>query len=471
MDTLSGKTELETFKIFVDDELIDLMVRETNRYAEQVIIGKISDESITQHSRLNDWVDTNAIEMHVFLGIILWMGLDKKPSLSHYWSRSELYNSPACKFMSRNRFEILLRMWHFADNEACLPGDRLHKVQVVISSLVTKYQECFIPSENVCIDETMVPFRGRLKFRQYIKGKRHKFGIKLFKVCANGGYTYNMKIYCGKESENDGVSVADKVVLELMDNLLDSGRTLFTDNWYTSVGLARKLAAHSTHLVGTLRSNRKCNPKQVTKSSINRGEIIGMESDDGITVFKWKDKRDVLMLSTKHSIETADIGQRQKPIAVIDYNAGKTFIDVSDQRASYSSAVRKALKWYRKVAVEALLGTTVVNSLFLYNKVNGKNISIIKFREKLCSQLLHYGQPVDLENIARQPLTAHKLEVSEKNSRVIRSRCKSCYTRFSEAQGRKYAMKMAKTVRYVCVGCPEKPHMCKECFYKLHKIS
>ncbi|KAJ8964381.1 hypothetical protein NQ314_004946 [Rhamnusium bicolor] len=159
-------------------------------------------------------------------------------------------------------------MWHFADNAACPPGYRLHKVQILSSYLVPKYQKFNIPSETVYIDETMVPFRERLKFCQYIKGKRHKFGIKIFKLCVNGGYTYNMKIYCDKESENDGVSVADKVVLGLMNNLLDSGRTLFTDNWYTSVGLARKLATRGTHLMGTLRSNRKCNPKNVITASL-----------------------------------------------------------------------------------------------------------------------------------------------------------------------------------------------------------
>ncbi|KAJ8936553.1 hypothetical protein NQ314_012293 [Rhamnusium bicolor] len=79
-----------------------------------------------------------------------------------------------------------------------------------------------------------------------------------------------------------------------MNNLLYSGSTLFADNWYTSVGLARELATCGTHLVGTLRSNRKCNPKNVITASLNRSQIFGMESDNGITVLKSKDKRDVL---------------------------------------------------------------------------------------------------------------------------------------------------------------------------------
>jgi len=34
------------------------------------------------------------------------------------------------------------------------------------------------PDEDLAVDE-MVPFRGRLGFRQYIPRKSHKYGIKL----------------------------------------------------------------------------------------------------------------------------------------------------------------------------------------------------------------------------------------------------------------------------------------------------
>ena len=229
-DDLRGKSELDIFKFFVDNEIILQMVRETNRYAEQQIKEKITNESIITHSRLNDWTETNIEEMHVFLGILLWMGLDKKPSLSYYWSRLPLYNSGASKYMSRNRFELLLRMWYFTNNEDCPPGNRLHKIQYLVKYLVSKYQLVLVPGDKICIDETMIPFRGRLKFRQYIKGKRHKFGIKIFKLCVTGGYTHNMKIYCGKEELNDEGPVADRVVMELTNSLLNAGRTLYTDN-------------------------------------------------------------------------------------------------------------------------------------------------------------------------------------------------------------------------------------------------
>lgn len=60
----------------------------------------------------------------------------------------------------------------------------------------------------------MGPFRDRLSFRQYIPGRRHKYGIQLFKLCMKGGYTWHIKIrvYYGKEKE-PGKQVAKSVVL------------------------------------------------------------------------------------------------------------------------------------------------------------------------------------------------------------------------------------------------------------------
>ena len=83
------------------------------------------------------------------------------------------------------------------------------------------------------------------------------------------GYTWNMKIYCGKE-QDAGASVPTNVVMTLAENLLDEGRTAFTDNYYTSLNLANKLLDRKTHLVGTIRSNRKGNPKEVIQKKLKK---------------------------------------------------------------------------------------------------------------------------------------------------------------------------------------------------------
>lgn len=462
---LKNEDEFTYFRLFLDDEIMHMIVKQTNTYANQIIVKGITAENIGPSSRLNKWKETDVGEMFCFLGILIWMGLDKKPKLADYWRNNDLYWSKAAGYMSRNRFEILLRMWHFADNDLCQPGDRLHKIQPIVELLNAKFKRVVQPDENLCIDETMVPFRGRLKFRQYIKGKRHKFGIKLFKLCLSGGYTHHCKIYCGAD-KTEGMSVATKVVFELMADCLDKGATLYTDNWYTSIELAEKLLDRNTHLVGTLRKNRKGIPKEVLSTKLKKGEIIGREKN-GIVILKWMDKREVLMLTTKHQANLVEVPGRvegrTKPEAVIDYNNAKSFIDVSDQLSSYSTSVRRSIKWYKKVAFELLTGASVVNAHYLYNRNESKKYGIIDFKEKLCLKMLSMGK----KNIIppdRPSAQAHKFIQIEK-----KSRCVICYQRNKDRHDRKYAISKTKQVTTKCQGCIEK-FLCLECFFGRHNI-
>lgn len=373
---LTGKDPIDYFKHFIDDEIMSLLVTETNRFAAQSIASN-STKRLTQ-SRLQKWVDTDIEEMQKFLGIVLWMGLIQLPQLRDYWSTNMLYGNNIPKIMSRNRFEMLLAMLHTCDNEGPRdPDDRLFKISKFLDILQPKFKSSYIPEELVCIDESNVPFRGRIHFRQYIPNKRHKYGIKVFKLCVSGGYTWSFKVYTGKERAGD-ISVAEKIVTELMDSLLDSGRTVYTDNWYTSVRLSKQLINRDTHLVGTLRQNRRNNPSDVVNAKLKKGQVVAQQNEDKTVVLKWKDKRDVLMLSTKHDDSMLTFLQRgkelSKPAMVVEYNKGKAFIDLSDQMAAYSPYVRRTVKWYKRLLFHLITSTAMVNSLHLYNVINNKKI-------------------------------------------------------------------------------------------------
>jgi len=49
-----------------------------------------------------------------------------------------------------------------------------------------------------------------------------------------------------------------------MNNYLNKGFSLYMDNYYNSVTLSNTLLDLKTHTTGTLRKNRKGNPKVVT---------------------------------------------------------------------------------------------------------------------------------------------------------------------------------------------------------------
>jgi len=45
------------------------------------------------------------------------------------------------------------------------------------------------------VDEVIVKFKGRHIFRQYNPKKRKYFSIKIYKICDESGYTYDMRVY------------------------------------------------------------------------------------------------------------------------------------------------------------------------------------------------------------------------------------------------------------------------------------
>ncbi|KAJ8931626.1 hypothetical protein NQ314_015420 [Rhamnusium bicolor] len=173
-----------------------------------------------------------------------------------------------------------------------VPKETDFKLEALLNMCNNNFQEALTPGQYVCIDKSMVPFRGRLSFLQYIPGKRHKYGIKIFKLCAQGGYTFNCKIYSGKQLRPTDQPVASQVVMELMQHLLNSGRTLVTDNYYTSVSLAHQLNDNSIHLIGTLRKNRKFNPKPVFAKKLARGYMMALQSNTKVIDAKRVDKRE-----------------------------------------------------------------------------------------------------------------------------------------------------------------------------------
>ncbi|KAK9728105.1 Transposase IS4 [Popillia japonica] len=104
-----------------------------------------------------------------------------------------------------------------------------------------------------------------------------------------------MLLYPGKNFQDTSQELGEKIVMELCDKYLDVGRKVITDNYYTGVLLAIQLLDRGTHLLGTLRKNRKGLPVEVTIAKLIKREVVGKESKTGFVVGKRMDKRQVHM--------------------------------------------------------------------------------------------------------------------------------------------------------------------------------
>ena len=204
---------------------------------------------------------------------------------------------------------MINRFIHFSDNENILLKHlRIAKFQEIFEYVEEKFSELYIPEKDICIDESLMLWKGRLSWKQFIRTKRSRFGIKSFSFCeSSSGYIWSSCLYTGKELTDKLKSIYDSsyhyvathIVLYLMKHLLGKGYCLYLDNWYNSIELAKCLIANKTDCIGTLRSSRKGLPKQLMRTKLNIGECVNaFDSESNLMITKWKDKMDVCLIST-----------------------------------------------------------------------------------------------------------------------------------------------------------------------------
>ncbi|KAK9744248.1 hypothetical protein QE152_g7908 [Popillia japonica] len=127
------------------------------------------------------------------------------------------------------------------------------------------------------------------------------------------------------------------------------------------------------------------------------------------------------MLSTCHlGTETVVIKSKRqtqttKPKCIADYDTGKSPVDVSDQLASYNTALSS------KLMIKIIWGTALVNAYFLcsLNTVNSNGIAISAFRQSVVSSPLEgVMTSVSEASSSKKPASVvHHLVAHETNKR------------------------------------------------------
>ena len=199
---MTNKNPIDFFELIVTDDVLQHTVVQTNLYANQYL----EENEIPQRSRLRSWrkkVHT-VTELIQFLCLLIVMGIINYPKTEDHWITSWPFCSSSCsQIMSRDRFSMLLRFFHLNDNKMYIkkgdPGyDPLYKLRPLQDSLLKNFKLVYNLGKQVSLDESMISFKGRLWFLQYMPKKPNKWGMKAFVLAdANTGYTYNWKLYTG----------------------------------------------------------------------------------------------------------------------------------------------------------------------------------------------------------------------------------------------------------------------------------
>lgn len=98
---------------------------------------------------------------------------------------------------------LIMRALHFCNNSESNSKNRsrIYKVEEILNYFNNRMNEIYEPSKNLSLDESMVLWRGRLVFRQYIKNKRHKYGVKLYMLTEPTGLVLKVLIYSGQGTD------------------------------------------------------------------------------------------------------------------------------------------------------------------------------------------------------------------------------------------------------------------------------
>ncbi|CAI6356469.1 unnamed protein product [Macrosiphum euphorbiae] len=297
----SREFPIEIFTQFWTDDIFDMVIESTNKYGENL---SKANRPHKKNARASTFKPVDLDEIKRFLGICLLGGAVKFSVIRDMFSQNPLYYHPVFNhIMSGRRFDQILNCFsvQYTDrynNEVIGP---MMKVQPLFDTLIQNFQTAFIPTEHLSIDESLLLHRGRIIFRQYIKNKKARYGIKFYELTSYDGYVLNIEMYQGKQEQSavpSRTSKIDSIVLRLMNNYLNKGFSLYMDNYYNSVTLSNTLLELKTHTTGTLRKNRKGNPKVVVDNKLKKGQHVWRRKNN-VYVSKWKDKRDVLCITTR----------------------------------------------------------------------------------------------------------------------------------------------------------------------------
>uniref|UniRef100_A0AAX7VMN6 PiggyBac transposable element-derived protein domain-containing protein n=1 Tax=Astatotilapia calliptera TaxID=8154 RepID=A0AAX7VMN6_ASTCA len=289
--------------------------------------------------------------------------------------------------MSRKRFAQINLAIRF-DDRLSRPGryrgDKLTPIKDLWSKWSDRLPKFFNPGRDICVDEQLVPFKGRCSFKQYMPSKPSKYGLKIWALCdVQTSYAWRLQVYTGKSaSANREINQGMRVVLELTEGL--QGHTVTTDNFFTSFPLAEELRKRRMALVGTLRLNKPELPPQLL--NIREREVLSsvfaFSRNRAVVSYLPKKRKNVVVLSTRHrQPQVQDFGKK-KPQIILDYNKCKGAVDHLDQVCGTYSCRRKTRRWPMCLFYH-MIDVSLYNAFILFTAVEPEWNRRKRYRRRL----------------------------------------------------------------------------------------
>lgn len=411
---------------------------------------------------------TSPGEIKIVLGCMLIMCYNRVPAMHMYWSRNKsLQNLAIVEAISRDRYILLMSKLYFNDPEKPSDATKTYFIDEILACLKHTFSNTRSDSTFQSIDEAMAKFKGRSTLKQYLPLKPIKRGIKLWTRCdAVTGYVYDTNIYCGRETEVTEGTLGERVVFKLAESIKSSAVVLAFDRFFTSTILLDTIKFPA---LGTYISGRKNTPRFQSNLK-ERGQCEIQKCSEGILGVKWKDTKEVLLMSNCHQPTISVVDRKMKdgsvkeiqcPEAIVFYNNYMGGVDHADHIIGLYDLDRRSNKWWKKVFYRLLL-TAVHNAHVIYEELIHKEVPLIGFMVDLAESLNSRGRSEATYKRSRKQGRISKRAKPMENvgdhlpiEKGGRNRCVRCKSRHIE-----------KRTKFVCQQC--QVPLCVQCFTPYH---
>lgn len=187
-----------------------------------------------------------------------------------------------------------------------------------------------------------------------------------------------------------------------------------------------------TTMVGTIRSNSRGLPKEITGNSANlyQSRFYSKEHTGEMLVnYQCKHRKNVCVLSTMHASPDVEPGEKRKPSVIHYYNKNKVGVDVVDEMLRLYTTKSKTRRW--PVAVWAnVLDMALLNAWVVYKKATKSTVSrrqfLIQLIEDLRAAFVRQNKPPQLELELLSPPKKRKRCKGRACKNMTTTTCRKC---------------------------------------------
>lgn len=338
-----------------------------------------SDSSDSESDINESWQHLYVAELKIWFAILMVMGLCPEPALHDYWTKEQTAsgifgnNFIRNSGMSRNRW-FQIRKYLFCD------------IDQLTSVTKKNSQRIWRPYPYMAIDETLLLFKGRFKYRQHIKGKPNATGLKIYALCDNTGYIYAFWFYQGSHPTLHDL-VAD-FAAQVEDRKKEI--VIVLDSFYGGYDIMETLSSKGFNFVMACQQNRPAAIWSQKMTVTAKGTWQSLVKD-GVMALKFIDKKAVCLFTNCSSSKAVKTNKRNKsrtiPSAIHDYNRWMHGVDLADRYINAHLPRHKTVSWKRAM-FQGLYYIMLTNAHLIYNSTTKESLSLTDFIAKLAQEMV-----------------------------------------------------------------------------------